>query len=65
MVRAIWKGEEVVLWGERMRVPRGVNSRGFLMMILENCQRIRVAIRVESEGVTVCGLGLSVFGVCV
>ena len=33
-VRATWKGEEVVWLGERIRVPRGVNSRGFLMMML-------------------------------
>jgi hypothetical protein len=38
VVRAIWKGEEVVFWGERILVPRGVNSRGLLTMILRSDQ---------------------------
>lgn len=37
VVRASWKGEEMVWVGDRRRVPRGVNSRGFLTMTLIGC----------------------------
>jgi hypothetical protein len=34
LVLAIRKGEEVVWIGDKMRVPNGVNSRGFLFITL-------------------------------
>lgn len=34
VVRASWKGDEVVAEGESMRVPKGVNSSVFFAMTL-------------------------------
>lgn len=35
VVLASWNGDEIVADGESIRVPKGVNSRGFLIMTLQ------------------------------